>query len=61
MTYRHLFALAGALVLASSVSSQTRPDLFQCDGCEAINDRSHVMRTASGKRGETSRSSANVP
>ncbi len=45
MTYRHLFALAGVLVLASRVTGQTRPDLFQCEGCEAINDRSHDSLT----------------
>jgi protocatechuate 3,4-dioxygenase, beta subunit len=41
MTYRHSFVLGAALALASPISAQTRPDLFNCDGCEAINDRPH--------------------
>ena len=56
MTYRHLLALGGALVCASPTSGQTRPDLFQCDGCEAIHDRSH-----DGLSWETTIASASEP
>jgi protocatechuate 3,4-dioxygenase beta subunit len=41
---RYAYAMAAAAALATNVEGQStgqRPDLFRCEGCEAINDRSH--------------------
>lgn len=38
----HLLALGTSVLVACASDGQpTRPDLFQCEGCEAIHDRSH--------------------
>ncbi|MEW5916884.1 MAG: intradiol ring-cleavage dioxygenase [Gemmatimonadota bacterium] len=34
-------ALTLCLMLGIDASAQSRPDLFRCEGCEAIHDRSH--------------------
>lgn len=42
MPLRSVFALGATLLLACRSEGQaTRPDLYQCEGCEAIFDRSH--------------------
>lgn len=42
MPLRSVFALGAALLLACRSDGQaTRPDLYQCEGCEAIYDHSH--------------------